>query len=205
MRASVLRRIRRNNDSVAARLPWQSDSFRRLVMTALDDTQAQTARSQEQGWQNLGQQSQPFGGGGVDVNVGEAERAVSVASGAILALLGLSRRSIPGLLIGGVGAAMLHRGITGHCNMYNSLGINTAQEQDNESIEEDIDQRGIHVEQAFLINRSAEDLYNYWRNFENLPRIMTHLQAVRVSDDRHSHWVAKAPRIAGGSVEWDAE
>jgi uncharacterized membrane protein len=72
-------------------------------------------------------------------------------------------------------------------------------------LQEELDSRGIHVEQAFLINRSPEDLYQYWRNFENLPRIMTHLQRVTVYDDRRSHWAAKAPRLAGGSVEWDAE
>jgi uncharacterized membrane protein len=65
--------------------------------------------------------------------------------------------------------------------------------------------RGTHVEQAFIINRSPEDLYSYWRNFQNLPNIMTHLHEVRVIDDRRSHWVADAPRIAGGSVEWDAQ
>jgi uncharacterized membrane protein len=154
--------------------------------------QGRQDRSQ-QGW-NQGRQR---------VNVGDAERGVSVTAGAILALTGLSRRSIPGLLIGGVGAAMIHRGVTGHCYAYQSMGVDTAQDEGLD--EEAISERGIHVEQAFLINRSPEDLYNFWRNFENLPQIMTHLESVRVLDDRRSHWVAKAPRIAGGSVEWDAE
>jgi len=34
---------------------------------------------------------------------------------------------------------------------------------------------------------------------------MSHLETVEVLDERRSHWVARAPRIAGGSVEWDAE
>jgi len=135
-------------------------------------------------------------------NVGNSERAVSVAAGGILALEGLARRSLPGLLIAGVGGAMLYRGISGHCHLYGTLGIDT---NDEKTPEEAISKRGIHVEQAFLINRSPEDLYRYWRNFENLPRIMSHLESVRVIEERHSHWVAKAPRLAGGSVEWDAE
>jgi uncharacterized membrane protein len=135
-------------------------------------------------------------------NVGNGERAVSVAAGAILALTGISRRSFPGILIAGVGAAMIHRGVTGHCYMYDAADINTA---DNSSTAEEISERGIHVEQAFLINRSPEDLYNYWRDFRNLPSIMSYLQAVDVQDDRRSHWVVKAPRIIGGKVEWDAE
>jgi uncharacterized membrane protein len=34
---------------------------------------------------------------------------------------------------------------------------------------------------------------------------MSHLESVAVVDDKRSHWVAKAPAIAGGKVEWDAE
>jgi len=139
-------------------------------------------------------------------NVGDSERMVSLAAGSILALLGISRRSIPGLIIAGVGGAMIHRGATGHCYMYESMGVDTAHpERDQEDVDREISEHGIHVAQSFLINRSVEELYTYWRNFQNLPRIMSHLQEVRVTDDRRSHWVAKAPRIYGGKVEWDAE
>lgn len=57
--------------------------------------------------------------------------------------------------------------------------------------------------QSVTINRSPEEVYQFWRNFENLPRFMTHLQSVRVLDNKRSHWVAKAP--AGMTVDWDAE
>jgi uncharacterized membrane protein len=60
-----------------------------------------------------------------------------------------------------------------------------------------------HVLKSITINRSPEMLYQYWRNFENLPRFMYHLQSVQVQDERRSHWVAKAP--AGMQVAWDAE
>ena len=61
----------------------------------------------------------------------------------------------------------------------------------------------IHVEQSVRINRSPEELYRFWRNFENLPRFMNHLESVQTLDDKHSHWVTKAP--LGNHVEWDAE
>jgi uncharacterized membrane protein len=48
-------------------------------------------------------------------------------------------------------------------------------------------------------------LYSFWRKLENLPSIMSHLESVTVIDDRRSHWAARAPKIAGGQVEWDAE
>jgi uncharacterized membrane protein len=129
-----------------------------------------------------------------NVNVSDAERAVSVASGAILGMLGIARRGLPGAIIGALGGALIFRGATGYCPMYAAMNM-----------EAPPDDRGTHVEQAFIINRSPEDLYKYWRNFENLPNIMSHLQEVRVIDEKRSHWVAEAPRIVGGSVEWDAE
>lgn len=60
-----------------------------------------------------------------------------------------------------------------------------------------------HVRKSVTISRSPEELYRFWRNFENLPRFMAHLESVQVLDDKRSHWVVKAP--AGSSVAWDAE
>jgi len=59
------------------------------------------------------------------------------------------------------------------------------------------------VKQAITVNRPAEELYQFWRNFEQLPRFMSHLESVVVASDGRPHWVAKAP--AGATVEWDAE
>jgi uncharacterized membrane protein len=59
------------------------------------------------------------------------------------------------------------------------------------------------VSKSLIINRSPEEIYEFWRDFENLPAFMRHLQSVRVMDDGRSHWVASGP--AGTSVEWDAE
>jgi uncharacterized membrane protein len=102
---------------------------------------------------------------------------------------------------------MIERGVVGHCHAYEALGIDTLHDQGAGATEEEITDRGIHVEQSFLINRSPEELYNYWRNFENLPRIMTHLQSVKVrgGEGTRSTWTADAPTLAGGSVSWDAE
>jgi len=61
----------------------------------------------------------------------------------------------------------------------------------------------IDVKKSVMINKSPEELYQFWRNFENLPRFMNHIESVQVLDDRRSHWVAKAP--LGTNVEWDAE
>lgn len=59
------------------------------------------------------------------------------------------------------------------------------------------------VRKSLIINRAPEELYQFWRNFENLPRIMPQLESVRETGEGRSHWVARAP--AGTTVEWDAE
>jgi uncharacterized membrane protein len=62
---------------------------------------------------------------------------------------------------------------------------------------------GTRVERNVTINKPPDVLYRFWRNFENLPLIMNHLESVRVVDDKRSHWVAKGP--AGTNIEWDSE
>jgi len=59
------------------------------------------------------------------------------------------------------------------------------------------------LKKAITINRSPEELYRFWRNFEQLPTFMTHLHSVQVQGPNLSHWVAKGP--AGIRVEWDAQ
>jgi uncharacterized membrane protein len=87
--------------------------------------------------------------------------------------------------------------------MYQATGINTAGETSRSAVVSVPAERGIRVEKSVTINKSPTELYQYWRNFENLPRIMNHLESVRVTGGNRSHWVAKAP--AGTKVEWDAE
>ena len=61
----------------------------------------------------------------------------------------------------------------------------------------------VHVRKSVTVNRPAEELYRFWRDFENLPRFMTHLEEIRKLDDKRSHWKAKGP--VGFTFEWDAE
>jgi uncharacterized membrane protein len=63
--------------------------------------------------------------------------------------------------------------------------------------------RGIVVEQSFAINRPAPELYDFWADLEQLPRIMPELLSVRMLDHRRSHWVARGP--VGWRTEWYAD
>jgi uncharacterized membrane protein len=61
----------------------------------------------------------------------------------------------------------------------------------------------ISVRQTITINVAPAELYGFWKNVENLPLFMEHLESVSKVNERVSHWVAKAP--AGACVESDAE
>jgi uncharacterized membrane protein len=135
-------------------------------------------------------------------NISEAERWVSMAAGAGMALYGLSRRRTSGLVLAGLGAWLFKRGMSGHCDTYQMLGVSTA------GTSEDTRQAlggpaGVIVEESVTINRPISELYRFWRNLENLPRFMTHLESVERITDTLSRWRAKAP--AGTTVEWNAE
>jgi uncharacterized membrane protein len=59
------------------------------------------------------------------------------------------------------------------------------------------------IEEAVIIGRPPEELFQFWRRLDNLPRFMDNLESVTVLDEGRSHWVAKGPM--GTRVEWDAE
>ena len=133
------------------------------------------------------------------VNVGGIERLVCAIGGGALAAYGLRRRSAGGLILTLTGAALVHVGATGHCDTYRALRITTA--DDNEL--DDGVARDVHVEKSIIIDKSPEELFRFWRQFENLPRFMDHLESVNSVGINRWHWVAKGP--IGTRPEWDAE
>ena len=114
----------------------------------------------------------------------------------------MTHRGLEGLGFGLFGLGLLKRATTGHCSVYRALGVNTAERPDQYALGVRHEQ-GIKVRHAVTINRPLEDLYAYFRDFENLPKFMQHLESVspRVAD--RTHWRARAP--FGRFVEWDAE
>lgn len=127
-------------------------------------------------------------------NVGDNERVVSGVAGAGLVAYGLSKGGAMGAVLSLLGGGLIYRGASGHCHVYSAMDKNTAAESA---------PTRIHVQKSVTIDKSQEELYTFWRNFENLPQFMNHLESVTVTGDKTSHWKAKAP--LGYSVEWDAE
>jgi uncharacterized membrane protein len=135
-------------------------------------------------------------------NISETERWASMAAGIGLTAFGISRRRPAGYVLAAVGALLFRRGISAHCDVYEALGVNTAAGGGDTRAALG-GQAGVLVEESVFVRRPVEDLYRFWRNLENLPRVMQHLESVERVTDTISRWRAKGP--AGLSVEWNAE
>lgn len=58
------------------------------------------------------------------------------------------------------------------------------------------------IEESIEVNVPLRTAYNQWTQFEDFPKFMENVLAVRQLDNRHLHWRAK---VAGEEKEWDAE
>jgi uncharacterized membrane protein len=135
------------------------------------------------------------------INVGEDERLLSKIGGGLLVGIGLMRGGPKGLILAGLGGALLYRGATGHCSLYHALGANTAEEERG-PMDSVPAQTGVRVEEAVTVNRTPEELFRFWRDYSNLPKFMADVESV-TGQGVHSHWVARGP--LGRTLQWDAE
>jgi uncharacterized membrane protein len=120
----------------------------------------------------------------------EVERWASLVGGGAMVLMGLKQGSLRGALTALAGGGLIYQGATKQSTIQQAqeaIGIN----------------QPIKVEKTVTINKSAEELYRFWHNFENLPTFMKHLKSVKVNGEKRSHWIVNAP--LGNSVEWDAD
>lgn len=62
---------------------------------------------------------------------------------------------------------------------------------------------GTPIKRAVTIGKPAREVYDYWRQLENLPQFMSWIESVRDLGDNRSHWVVKTP--GGLRFEYDAE
>ncbi len=121
---------------------------------------------------------------------GDTERWASLVGGGAMVLMGLKQRSLRGVLMALAGGGLIYQGAKKQSTInqvQEAMGIN----------------QSIKVEKTLTINKPANELYDFWHDFENLPKFMKHLKSVSVHNQKRSHWVATAP--LGASVEWDAD
>src|SRR5687768_15960993 len=111
--------------------------------------------------------------------------------GGFLAGAGIKKGGGVGAAMGLAGAILLHRGATGHCNVYAALGVDTSS-TDTAAADGGIPAKGaaggVRLEASITVNRMAEELYAYWRDFTNAPSYVDRIISVRALDDRRSQW-----------------
>lgn len=106
------------------------------------------------------------------------------SEGDLLSSLNINMNDLLGLAGIVVGGTLLYKGLKGgwpFSNKISKIDINTKQK----------------------VKRSREELYTYWRNLENLPHFMSHLEEVEEINDRRSFWTAEIPGGLG-TIEWEA-
>ena len=116
-----------------------------------------------------------------------ATRTLAGGAGGLLAAYGLARRSPLGLLFGMAGAALALRAST-NMDAKRLLGRRG--------------RRGIDFTKTITIAAPVEELFAFWANFENFPRFMRNVRAVRRNADGSWHWEVAGP--LGATVQWDA-
>ena len=131
--------------------------------------------------------------------ISSTARWTSTIAGAALAAAGYRRSN---RALGLLGLGLIARGASGWCPA--TAAMNARSHDFEEPTKRYLGgPGGVIVEAEVTIHRPVSEVYSYWRNLENLPRFMEHLEEVTVTDRSRSHWVARGP--LGVTVEWDAE
>jgi uncharacterized membrane protein len=136
------------------------------------------------------------------LNLSQTERTASLIGGGTLIAYGLQQRSWKGLGMAAVGGLLAYRGATGHCHVYQAIGVDKGSGWRGHNVSVPYES-GTRVDGQVVVNIPRSEAYRFWRNLENVPKFMHGVQSVKEIDNKTSHWVANAP--AGASVEWTAE
>ncbi|HEX8561525.1 MAG TPA: SRPBCC family protein [Flavobacterium sp.] len=129
---------------------------------------------------------------GLTVNVGTFERILMVAAGSYLLYKALSgnKKSVSKSVAGGT---MLFRGVSGYCPVYDVIRKSGKLKATN-----------VNIRTSVTIDKPAQEVYDFWRNLENLPKFMSHLKKVEEVDRITSEWTANGPGKIG-QVSWRAQ
>jgi len=118
-------------------------------------------------------------------NWSPAMRLISGMGGSLLTLYGLRRRGITKPVLSTAGLVLTARGVT-ILDPRSLLGLG---------------ENAIKVQKAINMNAPIDEVYQFWRNFENFPRFMNHVKEVSTENDL-STWTVAGP--AGTSIEFQS-
>jgi uncharacterized membrane protein len=136
----------------------------------------------------------------LELNLGEGERSLSTLGGAGLIGFGVTQIGWQRWFYVLLGGALLRRGLTGHCDLYERLHIDTRHPTPHGAIESGHSTR---LESSIDIRCPARELYLFWRRLDQLPHALRHIESVTPIDGVRSHWIVKGP--LGHQFEWDAK
>ena len=114
-----------------------------------------------------------------------AMRLLSGVGGSLMTLYGMRRRGLAKPLLSTAGLALATRSVT-NLDPRSLLGVG-------------LGENAIKVQKAININAPIDEVYQFWRNFENFPRFMNHVKEV-VQHNNLSNWKVAGP--AGSSFEF---
>ncbi len=142
-------------------------------------------------------------------NVGQWERLVTGSGGVALLSLGMRRLpSLGGLVGAGIGVALLWRGISGQCAVYEALGIDTSADDESGSkggnqVRDD-EFNGVRSQaKVTIVGHTPEEVYRIWRDFSSQPKFSKSVESVEVLANGNSRWTVRTP--IGTTLTWDAE
>jgi uncharacterized membrane protein len=129
----------------------------------------------------------------LEYNVSERERLVSVLSGSVLLWKQISGRKNFNILKLLTAGYLVYRGISGNCPAYTAMG--------KPKVANPV--KNLNIRISLLINKPVKEVYAYWRNLENLPAFISHLESVKNINENLSRWTAVIPGHLG-KIEWEA-
>ena len=133
---------------------------------------------------------------GLRVNVGKTERIIMVAAGAYLLYRALKKdhSKAKKIMESVTAGTMLFRGISGYCPAYDLIDRKGLLKGNN-----------VAITSTFTVDKPIGEVYNAWRQLENLPHFMQHLHSVKELDGLTSEWKAKIPGGLGATISWKAQ
>jgi uncharacterized membrane protein len=116
-------------------------------------------------------------------------RLAGILLGSGLVALGLRTRGPAALVLGGSGALLALRGAS-NLPVRRLVGVGASR-------------RAVDLRKTIHVGAPRHEVFAFFAAFENFPRFMSHVRAVRRTGEGRWHWVVDGP--AGAATEWDAE
>ena len=120
-------------------------------------------------------------------NWSPATRLLSSVGGSLLTLYGLTRRGVAKPVLSTAGMVLTARGLT-NLDTRSLLGMSSGE-------------NGIRVNKAINIFAPIDEVYQFWRNFENFPLFMNHVKEITTRGEV-SNWRVAGP--VGSTAEFQS-